>query len=144
MALRREIELVRERLRRMPKRHSLVMILVFAGVVGVIAFGAAFFLLRKQTPPEQAAAGYCQPCTTLMRLERATDVALRHDESFATPTGADDRERVMSGIRGWQRRCTTLLCSRPANESKSCAPPSVTMMTELAAIDNLSESLLRR
>lgn len=148
MALRRDIDKLRERLKTTVKGRGL---LLFAGalvflVIGLVAAGAA--LLRPKPPPTASLDGpaFCRQCAALSRLENAMKAVLVKEDDFGSPLSKQDRDRIIGEIAGWQRRCSTLLCLAPekTGEVQACTAPSASLLTELASIDSLSESLSRR
>ncbi|MFZ1990803.1 MAG: hypothetical protein WAW96_13660 [Alphaproteobacteria bacterium] len=144
MALRRDIENLRERLKTIAKGNGLIL---FAGalIVLVIALAAAgSFLLRPKPPVGASLDGpaFCRQCAALSRLENTMKSVLAKNEDLSS----EDRERITTEIAGWQRRCSTLLCSAPQKEGEglACKAPSASLLSELASIDTLSESLTQR
>ncbi len=71
---------------------------------------------------------------------------LAKEDDFGSPLSKQDRARIIGEIAGWQGRCSTLLCLAPEKkgEGLACTAPSASLLTELASIDALSESLSHR
>lgn len=148
MALRHDIEKLRERLKTAVKGQGLVL---FAGVliIFILALVAAGAALLHPKPLAGAALDgptFCRQCAALSRLENAMTAALAKEDDVGSPFSKDDRARIVGEIAGWQRRCSTLLCLAPekAGEGLACAAPSASLLSELAAIDALSASLSHR
>ena len=145
MALRREIELLRKRWAAAFRSRGL---LVFSGALIVLIgaiIGLAFLVLRPQPPIVQSEAPiFCRPCAALSRLERSMTLAMSHEENISVPLAKQDRGRIIEEIAGWRRRCSTLLCSQPADQDQACKAPAASLLTELASVDALAESLSQR
>ena len=144
MALRRDIQNLRERLKTVAKSNGLIF---FSGalILLVIALAAAgSFLLRPKPPASAGLDGpvFCRQCASLSRLEDTMKSVLTKNEDLS----AEDRARIATEIAGWQRRCSTLLCSAPqkGGDAEACTAPSASLLSELASIDSLSESLTQR
>jgi hypothetical protein len=143
-ALRREIDHLRERLSGLSRPS---MALIAASLVGLVA-GLGLLGWRLSHAPAPAdgepGAAFCRACTDLARLERAMDAGLAVAGERGGGIEASERERVLAGIKGWHRRCSTLLCETRAGAELACAAPSTALLTELAAIDSLSDGLAAR
>jgi hypothetical protein len=123
------------------------MALIAASLVGLVAgLGLLGWQLSHAPVPAngQPSAAYCRPCTDLARLENAMKAGLAAASGRGGGIEAGELSRVLAGIKGWHRRCSTLLCETRAGREMACAAPPTALLTELAAIDSLSDGLSAR
>ncbi len=149
MALRLEIEQLRERLKRMTRPGmAIIAVSLTLLVAGLVYVG---WKLSNNVPPSAPAPGaksvasvsaFCRPCADLSRLETAMQASLAHAGSGGIE--AADKTRIVDAIKGWHRRCSTLLCETKTGQAQACSAPPAALLSELAAIDHLSDSLSAR
>lgn len=136
-----------ERLKRLSPPAIALVAVALAGLVG--GLGVIGWRLTNAPAPRAEAGGagasYCRPCTDLARLEASLEAGLKPGARGAEGVDAEERARILERVKGWRQRCSTLLCrSRPGAGTEACSAPSTSLLTELAAIDQLSEGLSQR
>ncbi|MFO1186972.1 MAG: hypothetical protein U1E87_05700 [Alphaproteobacteria bacterium] len=79
------------------------------------------------------------------RLEGTLAASLKPGARGADGVDPNERARILESVKGWRQRCSTLLCETHAGiGTEACAAPSTSLLTELAAIDGLSQGLAQR